>query len=114
MEDGRKNEISLNIVMRTDREKGDLQMYSWIRILLLAFISMIICIPGISTAAKPVQRPDVTREAEIIAVQGDGWVNFMKGQAWFEAVRQQALTSGDLIKTGNYGKMSVLFADDTR
>ncbi len=89
-------------------------MYSWIRILLLAFISMIICIPGISTAAKPVQRPDVTREAEIIAVQGDGWVNFMKGQAWFEAVRQQALTSGDLIKTGNYGKMSVLFADDTR
>ena len=100
--------------MREGHEKGDLQMYSWIRILLLAFISMIICIPGISTAAKPVQRPDVTREAEIIAIQGDGWVNFMKGQAWFEAVRQQALTSGDLIKTGNYGKMSVLFADDTQ
>ncbi|MFZ5906712.1 MAG: tetratricopeptide repeat protein [Nitrospirota bacterium] len=63
-------------------------------------------------ADTPVPRPDRTKEAEIVEVKGDGWVRFIKGKEWTDAVRQQALTSGDTLKTGSFGKMHILFVDE--
>ena len=65
-------------------------------------------------ASEPVQRPDIIKDAEIVSVQGDGWVRFIKEQNWLDAVRRQILTAGDSLKTGPYGRMSILFIDDTQ
>lgn len=65
-----------------------------------------------SYALAPVQRPDIKKEAEIIAIKGDGWIRFIKEKDWLDAARQQALTSGDTLKTGSFGKMNILFIDD--
>jgi tetratricopeptide (TPR) repeat protein len=65
-------------------------------------------------ASEPVQRPDIIKDAEIVTVQGDGWVRFIKEKDWLDAVRRQILTSGDSLKTGSYGKMSILFIDATQ
>jgi hypothetical protein len=81
--------------------------------LFLAFAFISIFAEG-SGAAKSVQRLDVTKDAEIVAVQGEGRVRFVRGKDWEEAVREQILTAGDSIKTGNYGRMSILFIDDTQ
>lgn len=67
-----------------------------------------------SSAARFLQRPDVTKDAEIVAVQGEGRVRFVREKEWEEAAREQILTAGDAIKTGNYGRMSILFIDDTQ
>ncbi len=65
-----------------------------------------------SYASTPVQRPDIKKEAEIVAIKGDGWIRFIKEKDWLDAARQQALTSGDTLKTGSFGKMNILFIDD--
>jgi len=63
-------------------------------------------------AANPVSRPAIDKEAEIVGVKGDGWVRFIAEKDWTDAVRQQALTSGDTLKTGSFGRMNILFVDD--
>lgn len=65
-------------------------------------------------ATNPVLRSNISKEAEIVAVKGDGWVQFIREKEWIDAARQQALTSGDSLKTGTYGKLDVLFVDGTQ
>ena len=71
-------------------------------------------VPESYPAEKSVHRSGIAKEAEIVSIQGDGWVRFTREKEWMEAVREQTLTSGDFIKTGNYGRMSILFIDDTQ
>lgn len=79
-------------------------------------VSLIFCsaLFGSAEGAAPVQRPGVTRDAEIVSLQGEGRVRFSAEQDWREARERQVLTAGDLLKTGSYGRMSILFADETQ
>lgn len=67
--------------------------------------------PAISLASGPFPRPDVTRDAEVVSVSGEGWVRFRGEESWLDAFREQILTAGDLLRTGDYGRMGLLFAD---
>jgi len=65
-------------------------------------------------AATPVERADVARDAQIVSASGGAWVRFVRDPVWFDALREQVLTAGDVLKTGDYGRMGVLFADGTQ
>jgi len=64
--------------------------------------------------AGPVQRPDVAKEAEIVSVQGEGRIRFVREKEWMDAAREQILASGRFDQDGNYGRMSLLFVDDSQ
>ncbi|MEW6441415.1 MAG: tetratricopeptide repeat protein [bacterium] len=78
---------------------------------LLASLVLVALAKGASLAAGPVDRPDVTRDAQVVSVTGEGWVRFLAQEQWLEAFREQVLTAGDFLRTGDYGKMGILFAD---
>ncbi|MBI5198771.1 MAG: tetratricopeptide repeat protein [Nitrospirae bacterium] len=82
-----------------------------LKALIVAFIFAVI-LPEITDASKPIHRPDVPKEAEIVSAIGDGWVRFVREKEWIDAIKEQILISGDFIKTGDYGRMSILFIDD--
>lgn len=65
-------------------------------------------------AAKPVVRKNVIKDGEIVSVQGNGWVRFAGLENWTDAGIDQILTAGDRVRTGNYGRMSILFVDHTQ
>lgn len=67
--------------------------------------------PATCPASGPLPRPDVVRDAEVVSVSGEGWVRFRGEKSWLGAFREQILTAGDLLRTGDYGRMGVLFAD---
>lgn len=80
--------------------------------LALPFILVfIITASGLSGAAMPLARPGLIKDAELVKVNGDGWVRFVGENTLKEAVQKQFLTSGDYLKTGPYGKMDILFMD---
>ncbi len=81
---------------------------------LLILICLILFIPHVSPAAVPVIRTDISKDAEIVSTRGDSNVKFVKQQAWIPAVPDQDLISGDSLKTGNYGKLDILFIDGTQ
>ena len=66
---------------------------------------------GTSHAAGPLNRPDVTKDAEVVSASGDAWMRLLKEENWLQAFREQVLTAGDFLKTGDYGKMDILFVD---
>ncbi len=61
--------------------------------------------------AAPVERPGIERDAEIVSVSGEGWVRFPGAPDWLGAAGAQALTAGDTLRTGAFGRMGVLFVD---
>ncbi len=65
-------------------------------------------------AAVPVSRPNTEKDAEIVAARGDSWVKLIRQEKLISAAAQQVLTSGDMVKTGSYGKMDILFIDGTQ
>ncbi len=67
--------------------------------------------PATCPASGPLPRPGVVREAEVVSVSGEGWVRFRGEENWLDAFREQILTAGDLLRTGDYGRLGVLFAD---
>ena len=56
----------------------------------------------------------MTRDAEVVSASGEAWVRFPTETDWLGAFREQALTAGDLLKTGDYGRMGILFEDGTQ
>lgn len=76
----------------------------------MIFLSVIFTEPSYSLT--PVQRPNDEKEAEIVSVQGEGWVRFVSSRDWIDALYRQVLISGDTVRIGNYGKMHILFVDD--
>lgn len=74
-------------------------------------LAFIINAPGLSSAATPLVRPGLIKDAEIVKINGDGWVRFVGEEALKDAVQKQFLTSGDYLRTGNHGKMDILFID---
>jgi len=75
---------------------------------------LIVLAASIALSAGPFHRPDITKEAEIVSVRGEGWVRFVKERDWNLAFFEQALTTGDFVKTGAYGKLDILFTDGTQ
>ncbi len=69
---------------------------------------------SIAFSAGPLPRPDITKEAEIVSVRGEGWVRFVKEREWNLAFFEQVLTTGDFVRTGAYGKLDILFTDGTQ
>ncbi len=66
------------------------------------------------SAAVPVSRPNTEKDAEIVTARGDSWVKFITQEKLISAAAEQILTSGDLVKTGSFGKMDILFIDGTQ
>ncbi len=62
-------------------------------------------------ANAKIERKDIQKNAEIVSVEGESWMRFFSGNDWLTAQREQALAGGDFIKTGNFGRMGVLFTD---
>ena len=60
-------------------------------------------------AADRIERDNISKSAEIVSVNGEGWMRFIESADWRFAVREQVLTSGDAIKTGEHGRMGILF-----
>lgn len=81
---------------------------------LLASLFLAFVLSSYSSAASPVLRPDIAKDAEIVSARGDSWVMFIMRDEWNTAVAQQSLTSGDQLKTGAYGKLDILFLDGTQ
>lgn len=80
--------------------------------LTLSFVlAFIMTVSGLSLAAAPFVRPGLIKDAEIVKINGEGWVRFTGEKALKDAAQSQLLTSGDYLKTGNFGKMDVLFID---
>lgn len=79
--------------------------------LFVAFVFLGAVLPGLCAASGPVPRPAVPKDAELVSVSGEGWVRFREQEGWLDAFREQILTAGDLLRTGEYGRMGVLFAD---
>ncbi|TAN39605.1 MAG: tetratricopeptide repeat protein [Nitrospirae bacterium] len=77
-----------------------------VSLVLLLSISIIV-----EVAAVPAVRAGIQKDAEIIAVRGEGWVRFIRQADWEAALQSQALTAGDAVRTGALGKMDLLFAD---
>lgn len=75
---------------------------------------LIVLAASIALSAGPLHRPDITKEAEIVSVRGEGWIRFVKERDWNLAFFDQALTTGDFVKTGAYGKLDILFTDGTQ
>ncbi len=84
-------------------------MKTTLAVLFLAFV-----LSSYAVAAAPVVRPDIVKDAEIVAARGDSWVMFITRDDWSAAVTQQSLISGDQLKTGIYGKLDILFLDGTQ
>ncbi|HIJ80099.1 MAG TPA: tetratricopeptide repeat protein [Desulfuromonadales bacterium] len=80
----------------------------------IIFLLMVAVFPQTLHAATTIQRPGVSRDAEIVSVRGDSSARLMPQEAWEPAVAQQTLTAGDSIKTGAYGKLDLLFIDGTQ
>lgn len=74
----------------------------------------IVLVASVAISAGPVHRPNITKEAGIVSVRGEGWVRFVKETDWNPAFFEQALTTGDFVKTGAYGKLDILFTDGTQ
>lgn len=74
-------------------------------------LSSSVFFPATCPASGPFPRPDVARKAEVVSVSGEGWVRFRGEEGWLDAFREQVLTAGDLLRTGEYGRMGVLFTD---
>ncbi|MFZ5569124.1 MAG: tetratricopeptide repeat protein [Thermodesulfobacteriota bacterium] len=68
-------------------------------------------LPALISAADKIERDDVPKSAEIISVAGEGWMRFVTATDWQAAVRDQALSAGDAIRTGDHGRMGLLFTD---
>ncbi|MGE5299339.1 MAG: TonB-dependent receptor domain-containing protein [Acidobacteriota bacterium] len=66
------------------------------------------------SASVPVPRPNTEKDAEIVTARGDSWVKFITQEKLISAAAEQVLTSGDLVKTGSFGKMDILFIDGTQ
>ncbi len=65
-------------------------------------------------AASPLNRPEISKDAEIVAVRADSWIKFIAKDDWNAAVSSQNLTAGDSLKTGMHGKLDILFIDGTQ
>src|SRR2546427_2668101 len=65
---------------------------------------------GPALAAVPRQVPTV---AEILSVKGDEQVRFVEDPRLRPADVQQALATGDALRTGPYGGVAILFRDQT-
>jgi tetratricopeptide (TPR) repeat protein len=85
------------------------------RLVILLFYLALSAIPcKAAIAAKPFLRRNVVKDGEIVSVQGDGWVQLTGVENWTDAAIRQVLTAGDRVRTGNYGKISILFIDHTQ
>ncbi len=74
-------------------------------------LSFIIYLAVESHAATPVNRPNISKDGEIVTVHGESHVMFVGDGNWIEAAASQMLTAGDTLKTGSQGRMELLFFD---
>jgi len=79
------------------------------KVFVVFFVFFALCIDA--SALVPTTRINIIKEAEIIDVSGESNVLFIKESTWRAAVRDQALTTGDTVRTGTLGRMNLLFVD---
>jgi Flp pilus assembly protein TadD len=85
---------------------------SWYGLLLQQLIAIFIVANAFGEI--PVDRPEMPKDAEIVSIRGESWIRFVRSVDWLKAMQSQDLTAGDSLRTGNFGKMDVLFVDGTQ